>query len=313
MIELRDAMGSLRKSSPDRLSYRIGLDTSGPPLTHSLGVALPNNEMQAFIEKGTPLPARRRMILKTEVDVKYGDNVDFLCLPVVEGGNLHRADRNMLIGTLKINASKIRRDIPAGSEIEVTIEIDQSRLIRTKAYIPWIDQEFEDVFVYKKEKRTPNELKAEADNEKKRLENVRQKAKAVPADKAGEALQRIDGERMVHDVDMALGSVQDDPDAADKCDKRLLDLRQAIDDVEDALEWPNLVRRAEKEIRDIKESIQRHSSSGDREMASALEEEVREAIRSHDLDLMCHKVSEISTLRIRIMEQPLTESPQSAS
>jgi molecular chaperone DnaK len=118
---------------------------------------------------------------------------------------------------------------------------------------------------------------------------------------------------MVHDVDMALGSVQDDPDAADKCDKRLLDLRQAIDDVEDALEWPNLVRRAEKEIRDIKESIQRHSSSGDREMASALEEEVREAIRSHDLDLMCHKVSEISTLRIRIMEQPLTESPQSAS
>jgi molecular chaperone DnaK len=291
--------------APDRLTYRIDLDTGDPPLTHTLGVALANNKMEAFIEKGTPLPARRRRILKTTAEAKRGDSGDLIRVPVVEGGNLHRADRNMLIGTLKIDASKIRRDIPAGSEIEVTIEIDQSRLIRTKAYIPWIDEEFEDVFVYKKEKRTPNELKAEADNEKKRLENVRQKAKAVPADKAQETLQRIDGERMVHDVDTALGSVEDDPDAADKCDKRLLDLRQAIDDVEDALGWPDLIREAEEEIKSIKEVVRQFGKASDREMATALEQEAREAIKVHDPDLLRRKIGEISSLRIRILgEKP---------
>src|SRR5580704_6111838 len=37
---------------------------------------------------------------------------------------------------------------------------------------------------------------------------------------------------------------QDDPDAADKCGKRLLDLKQAVDEAEEALEWPALVAEA---------------------------------------------------------------------
>jgi molecular chaperone DnaK len=305
VIELRDASGSLQKAIPDRLTYKIGLVITDPPLTHAVGVALANNEMKVFIEKGTPLPARRRIVLRTAAEARAGGNGDLIVVPVVEGENLRRADRNMLIGTLKIDASQVRRDVPAGSEIEVTIDIDQSRLIRGKAYIPWLDEEFETELSNQKKNPTPDQLKADVDGEKKRLETVRMKAKVVTDGKAQETLQRIDGERMVHDVDGALGAAHDDPDAADKCGKRLLDLRQAIDDAEDALEWPNLVREAEEQIGITGEVVRQYGKSADREMATALEQEIRTTIKNPDPDLLRRKVDELSSLHFRILrEQP---------
>jgi molecular chaperone DnaK len=304
-IELRDASGSLQKSSPDRLTYRVGMDTTDPPLTHTVGVALVSNEMVTFIEKGTPLPARKRVVLRTAAEAKRGDDGDLIRVPVVEGENLVRANRNTLIGTLKIEASKIRRDIPAGSEIEILIEIDQSRLVRTKAYIPWIDEEFEVEFDLLKKNPTLDQLRAQAEDEKKRLENARKKAASVNDPSAQEALRRIDGERMVHDVEAALGATLGDPDAADRCNKLILTLRQAIDEVEDALEWPALVRKAEDEIRDTAEVVRKHGKSEDREMAAALEREAREAIKSHEPDVLRQKTGEITGLYLRIMrDQP---------
>jgi molecular chaperone DnaK len=82
-------------------------------------------------------------------------------------------------------------------------------------------------------------------------------------------------------------------------------LRQAIDEVEDALDWPDLVRKAETEIRDTAEVVRKHGKSDDRELAAALEREAREAIKSHEADLLRQKIGEITGLYLRIMrDQP---------
>lgn len=304
-IELRDGNGSAQKTSPDRITYRIGMDTTDPPLTHTLGVALANNEMVIFVEKGTPLPAKKRYVLRTAAEVSRNSGAALIRVPVVEGENTSRADRNALIGTFEISGSKISRDVPAGSEIEVLIEIDQSRLVRIKTFIPWLDEEFEAEFDNQKKILPTNRLKEEAEAEKKRLDTVRKKAATVKDSKAEEALRRIDGERMVHDVDAALAAAGDDPDAADKCMKRILDLRQAIDNVEDAVEWPELIRKAEAEIKDTDDVVRKFGKSEDRALATTLEREAREAIKTHDSDVLKQKTGEITGLYLRIMrDQP---------
>jgi hypothetical protein len=131
--------------------------------------------MLRFVEKGTPLPAHKRHILHTAFDAKRGQDGDPIRVPVVEGENQRRADRNRLIGTLSIAASRIRRDVPAGSEVEVTIDIDPSRLIRTKAYIPYLDEEFEAVLQFNPEVNPVDKLKTDLAAEKKRLDEVRTK------------------------------------------------------------------------------------------------------------------------------------------
>jgi len=214
-------------------------------------------------------------------------------------------DRNQLIGTLEIQADRLRRDLPAGSEVEVTIEVDASRLVRTSAYVPLLDEEFEGVNKLEMAGADPGALQQDLDRERKRLEKLRARVETTADPTAREALRRIDQERMEHDVESALSASRDDRDAADKCAKRLLDLKQAADDVEDALAWPALVAEANETIGLLRKVAAEHGDSSGKQQAATLERELREAADAHDIDRVRRKISEMDGLRIRILkEQP---------
>jgi molecular chaperone DnaK len=298
-IELRDTVGNLQKTVPEKITYRVGVVITAPPLINSVGVALANNEVKRFAEKGMPLPARKRHVLHTAMDVRRGQP-DCIRVPVVEGDNT-RADRNHKIGEIVVSGAKIRRDVPANSEIEVIIEIDESRLIRTKAYIPVLDEEFEEVLGLEMHQHTPEHLRAEIAAEKKRLADIREKVRKTGEPTATMVLQRIDGERMLHEVETALAAVGDDPEARGKCGKRLLDLKQAIDEAEDALEWPTLVAEAELAIERARQIAEKHGKPADRESVSNMEREIRSAIGSRDPDILRRKVSELNGIRFRML------------
>ena len=204
-----------------------------------------------------------------------------------------------------VEGPQIKRGLPVGSEIEVAIEINQSRLVLTKAYIPLLDQEFEAELVYDNPPPKPEQLRTSLDAEKARLEKVREQARTTNDPKAQEIIQRIDAERMVHDVEAALDAARGDPDAPDRCDKRLHDLRQAIDDAEDALDWPTAVAEAHKEVADTKEIVDEYGTADDKQNYAALKREIEQMIQTSDTDLLRAKVAEITGLRYRVLrEQP---------
>ena len=302
-IELCDASGNVLPCKPDTLAYTFGVVITDIPLIHSLGVALASGEMQLFVEKGAPLPARRRSVHRTTVDVVKGGSEAVIRIPVVEGENRSRVDRNQLIGELVISAEEIKRNIPAGSEVEVTIELDESRLLRTKAYIPVLDDEYEEVIRLEKVAADPEKLRREVDREKARLEEMRKQAEQTGDEGAREALQRVDQERMLYEVEGALDAAQEDRDAADKCEKRLLDLKQAGDDIEDALEWPALLAEADETIVMTRSVVEEHGDNSDKQRAATLERETRSAVESRDPHLLRRKISELDTLRMGILRQ----------
>jgi molecular chaperone DnaK len=305
LIELRDGAGNLCPTVPDRFNYTLGMTISGQPLIHSVGVALANNEVQIFLSKGTPLPAHKRSIHRTTVPLKKGESGTLLKIPVVEGENIRRDDRNSLIGTLEISGASIRRDLPLGSEVEITIDIDESRLVQTKAYIPILDEWFDDVHELVKGTADPQKLADEFKREQARLEEVRGKAQQTGIAPADKPLQRIQDEGMVHDVEASLAAAEADPDAAQKCEKRLRDLKSAIDEVEDALEWPTLVSEAEKQIENTREIVDKYGKGDDRRDFDSLEKETRAAIAAHNADLLHQKIEQLGSLTTRILiEQP---------
>ncbi|MBW2559149.1 MAG: Hsp70 family protein, partial [Deltaproteobacteria bacterium] len=301
-IELCGTTGTKCETVPDRLTYTIGLTITDQPLIHSVGIALADNEVAIFFEKGKPLPARWREIRKTAFEVRQGQGGNLFKIPLVEGEN-KRADRNREIGSLVIPASQIKRDVPAGSEVEITIQIDQSRIVRTNAYIPILDEEYEEVIKYDYEPPSPEKLKKEIQCEKNRLDEARKKAQTIGDLKGQELLQRIDRERMEHELDASLAASRVEADAADKCDKRLLDLRLAVDELEEVLEWPALLAEAEEEIRVTKEVIQEHGNSGDKEKMKTLEKETRQAMEIRDADFLRRKIDQLSGLRIDVLRE----------
>jgi len=301
LIELRDGAGNLCVAVPEHLPYTLGNVPSGQCLVQSVGVGLANGQMQIFLEKGKTLSARCRKIHRTTVSVKKGESGALLRIPVYEGEVTRRADRNSWIGALEISGEDVRRDVPLGSDVEITIDIDESRLVRTKAYIPVLDEEFVNVLQLGKSIANLAELENEFKREKDRLREVREHAQQVRSAQADRSLQTIEDERMVHDIEVSLAAAKTDRDAADKCEKRLRNLKSAIDDVQDVLEHPILVSEAEKAVSETRRTVDEVGDRNDRDKFNALEREISEALAGQDDDLLRQKIDRIHGLEGQIL------------
>lgn len=299
-IFLYDTTGTIQKVTPGEISYTIGVTLNDPPLIHSIGVSLANNETAFYFEKGIPLPARKRKMHRIAFEVSQGQEGALVKIPVVEGENQCRSDRNRLIGSLEINAENIQRTLPAGSEVEVTIEIDKSRLIQTRAYIPILDEEFGEVLKLGKEAADPEALASSFAREKKRLEKNQEKAGEFEGNSAQQLLNRIEEENMLHEIESALSAAPEDRDAADKCNNRLLDLKATIDDIEDALEWPGLVAETEETIELAERVIEEYGDDDDKKALKTLTEEIQQAVKSNDAELLQRKINALDGLRIQV-------------
>lgn len=304
-IELRDSTGTLISiaTDPDPLVYNATrIDIGSIPLTHSVGVVLANDEVEWLVKKGTPLAVRGRCILRTIMEVRPSQDGDVIRIPVVEGQNL-RADRNRRIGHLEVKAHQVKRTVPAGSEVEFSVEIDESRQVKAIAFVPILDEEFEEVLYLSGGIADLAGLRKDMEQERSRLEQVRQKVEQTGEPLAQRALSQIEHEQKVHEADASLSAAEVDPDAIDKSEDTLRALKSAIDNVEDLLEWPILVAEAEKLMADAKEIIIAHGTYEDERSLQEHDNELKNAIRSHDVDLLRRRVEELRGLGVRVLDR----------
>lgn len=305
-IELLDGTGRRCEISPDSFTYTHGMAMDSPTLSHSVGLALANNEVRVFLEKGTQLPSRKRFVQKLIRRVRKatdeGVPADKIRIPVIEGEH-KKADRNKLIGYLEISATKIKRDLPAGTEIEVTIDIDQSRIVRTEAYLPMLNEEYEVKLQMGQEVPDPLVLKEELEVEKKRLEEAREKAQLTTDDAALPIMDRIDDEQILKEVESTLAAASVDQDAAIKCQNRLLDLKATVDQLEDALEIPVLLAEAEQMIKWTEKVVEKWAQPADQRKFSMLRRELRATMEARVLNPgdLNRKIDNMDELRMRIL------------
>jgi molecular chaperone DnaK len=303
LIELRDASGNLYETVPDRFTYTIGITISAQTIVNNIGVALANGEVLWFLEKNTPLPAKHReTTLHTTVLVKSGDSGTVLIIPVVEGKN-KRADRNTIIGFLNVYGHKVRRDIPIGSSVEVTITMDESRMIQANAYVPLLDEEFfGEVFDPKYPDIEEQMLDELAERAKTRLEEVQERTQQTGSTQANSVFQEIENEQLVHQIDTSLISVQQhEQGAKDRCQRRRIELDAKLDEIESMMRWPALVSEAEAEISNGRELVQKFGDSQDNDDFARLEDETRKAIASQNQDSLQQKIRNLSQLVIQVL------------
>ncbi len=275
-------------TSPDSMEYTIGLAFSNPPLTHSLGIAMADNRVDIVFPKGTSLPARKRVKHSTIKFLSSGGK-DEVLIPIVEGQNV-RADRNPNIGAIVIQGFDIKRDMPAGCEVEVIIEIDQSRLVSVTAYVPILDQEFLGAINLRSEQPEPDFLRKDFAKENKRLKGLQDKLENLENKKAAKELGKIKEEGLLQEIEDALEAVDEDNDAAQKCNDRIRKIKAALDKIEDAIEWPAMLEEAEHSMEFVRNMVNDHGSQEERKVMGTLLADVKKAIDSRDIETLKHSI-----------------------
>jgi len=302
LIELCDKTGTKQQTTPQQFSYTVGMSITNPPLTHNIGVGMANNKPDLFFEKGTPLPARVRHIHKTVYPVRKGQKDELIEIPLIEGENTKWADRNDDIGSLIIPSDKIKRDVPAGSEVEITINMDESRILTAKAYIPILDETFEQVFDRKsKPTETVTELQESFEKVKKRLAQAREKAERTNNPKAKQALAKIEQEQIVQEVESLSEASEADPGAAHQFQNELNNLEEATDDLEGAAEWPNLLQEAEEQLQSTRQVVDENGTAEEKQNLQTLENGMQKAIDSGDPDILREHIEQIRSIGMQIV------------
>jgi len=299
-IELKDATGHALEAVPGALYYTIGYSPTDQSLINSLGVALANNEALVFLKKGAPLPAKRRETLHTTIAVQRGQSGALLRIPVIEGER-QRADRNRFVGALEVRGDQVPRDVPVGSDIELVLEVDASRMLKARALIPIVDQEYTWTPPLEKPAHDPADLATDMKGENTRLQKLQGQVKdaADPASQA--ALDQL--EALAADAHDTLAGAGADRDEADKCHSRLLELRCALDDLEGRLEWPRAVGQGRERLAWAASIVEKYGDKDDKQRLAGLEAAVEAAINARDIEVLRQQTEAVTVLAVLILQE----------
>src|SRR5439155_2951032 len=131
-LEARAADGTAVPVEPQSITLVQGLTISDPPLSRTVGVALANDVVRVYFERGAPLPARRTFVHHTVESVARGSTDCVLKIPIVQG-EYEQAHLCRLVGSLEIGGATVGASLPAGSTVEVTLELDRGGRLSARA------------------------------------------------------------------------------------------------------------------------------------------------------------------------------------
>ena len=296
-----DASGSSLAVDPDQIKIHHGFSIARPPLSQSVGITLADNSVTWYLRKGVVLPARQTRTHSTAISLKRGQSGEAIHVPLVQGESA-RGDRNKVIGVLHIHADKIDRDLPEGSTVEVTLGVDESAQTVGRAYVPALDQWFEDVVRFDLDTKPAAEVTKSLAAQKDRLASLEALADELESsddDDASAAAENQANDARIKDVEALLE--EGDRDSVDLADQMVRMMSQELDVAEDdgrrsrlASEYDGLQSRAHELVDD-------DGTPAEQRQLATLIAEIDRALARGDLDVVEAKLEDIRTLNLAVL------------
>jgi molecular chaperone DnaK len=292
-----DGMGNPLAVEPDSIKMLHGFSIARPPLSQSVGIMLADNNVHWYLRKGVVLPARQTMTHQTTVSLKRGQSGEAIHVPLIQGEST-RADRNKVIGVLHIHADKIGRDLPEGSTVEVTLGVDESAQTTGRAYVPALDQWFEEVVRFDLETKPVAEVGKALSDQKDRLKKLEEMADQLDEEDISSVNEEKNDSRIA-EVEALLE--EGDRDSIDLADQMVRMMSQDLDHAEDGGKKNRLAGELEDLRKRASEVINSDGEPGDKRQLATLLVEADKALARGDLDLVESKLDDIRSLNLTVM------------
>ena len=248
-IYLLDESGDTIPLQTDSFSITQGLSVEGAPIPHSIGLAVREKAISegrieqierfdVFFKRNSVLPLKATKTYKTTSAIKKGETENVLPIKVYEGEARIPA-RNDFICKINLTGEQVPFDIPEKTSVEITISVDESRVVRISAYLPEIDQTFDARGTQYDENIDLELLKTQFDKEDVRIKEIESYCSESETE---------DLEERRHIIEKSIENGKIDNDEKRKANKRLKELQRYLDKLETKKEYKSLVVTYEKRI-----------------------------------------------------------------
>jgi molecular chaperone DnaK len=122
----------------------------GQPLPHDICLEVDDLEnaitkSEVVFARNSLLPQKRTVYREITRTIKKG-SADTIVINILEGSGNARPSSNLTIGCVEINGKQLDFDLVKGSDIEIQLYMDESRILNTSVYLVMTKQEFKNVF-----------------------------------------------------------------------------------------------------------------------------------------------------------------------
>ncbi len=151
IFQINDSSGNKIKSNFSTFSIIQGkFGILGQPLPADICLEVDDVEeketrLEVIFEKNALLPLKKRITKEIGKAIKKG-SADSIVINILEGKQHTSPASNKPIGVIRISGENIERDILKGTDVEITIEMSESRELKVFTYLSMTGQEFVNVF-----------------------------------------------------------------------------------------------------------------------------------------------------------------------
>ncbi len=301
-IYVYDQDGNPIKISSDSFSITHGLSVSGAPIPHSIRVVVASrdytsnqmmNTCEIIFEKGSILPLKKTLdIYKTLRKLKKGEDAS-LDIDIVEGESTI-PDRNIYLCKLGIQGKELPYDLPDGTSVELTVEMNESRELVVNAYIPLLDMALNSRYTEKDEVLDTTLMSSE-------LEFQRQRVESTSEDCSIEERKRI--AEIIQSVQEGITNASSDEDEKRKANKQLKDLKILLDKIEEEKAMPQMIKEYNLRVTDLQEIIREYADEKEKADLTKQLENIQSmseiAIKEENKLIMIRINQQLNDLRIK--------------
>jgi molecular chaperone DnaK len=344
-LSVRDAKGRVVEVSPQEFQIRHGLSLDAPPLPHTISVEFAHAdgraELSPVFPRRTLLPAERTVTYRAAHTLRPSEPETSLAIKLWEGEAFTDPQANNWVGNFHVRSDAVRRPVPEGSELQLHIKVDASRLITVEVFIPHLNEHFTDrVYIPKEEEPDYLELLKGAHLEIEgclaRLERIEAQLLLLAAREAEEDFdfpevieeefvdgpraaashapdpRRVEAERLrreFEDFDIELGAYQsagdmDEHDHAARVVERLRDARARVAGLERRAGLGPTGSGFEDAARlaeSAAETVEAHGTGAQRARLAALRRELSEATARGDVRGVKKAAAALRELRTEVL------------
>ena len=288
-VNIYDEKGTSYPCFPNEINIIQGVNVGAAVLPYNIGIEVTDTELdkQVFIplkglEKNQQIPAVGvRNGLKTMRQLRPGMSEDKLVIPIYQGENNAEGTNaiyNDHVFDVEITGDDVPQLVPANSDIDITLKVDRSQMMKLEATFPVIGETIEkDVDVKARNGVDERDLK-------NRLDEAKQKMSALRSTDAVSQSEIEEAEKLLKDVD---GRFEGEKSTEDGKMHLLADLRRTflkMEEVEKRHEWDTLEAELRHEFDRLEKANNDLGNKHDQEVAE-LRRQTDTVIRSRDVKM----------------------------
>lgn len=299
-LTVRDSGGQSIPCIPESFAITNGLTVASSPLPAGCAVGLADGRAEILIPGGRALPCAPEVFKGQFVRSLKKGAADSLKVPFLSGDE-PIADHNLCGIIVHIHGKDISRDVPAGTDLEITIEVDTSGVPHMRVFVPLLDQTFEPSERIELKHESAEVLGSRKKALIAQLDEIETKANEANLSSIGNSASKLSVCDNFDTIDALTEKARNgDNVAAGQARNLLVDLAKKTNELKAQIDWPTTLVEYNEAVDRVRKLAAENGDTQDRKSIEDVLKEGARAVEAKDTKMLEHCRSQLGAISFGI-------------